>query len=338
MSHRRGFITYAIKKIISYLVTLFVGISVTFVLFRLVPGNPIRAYIAAMQQQYSYLIPEAQSIIDEYQKVFNLEGDLFSQYINFLRELFLNRNLGPSFLSFPTPAQVLIARAIPWSVGLLGIAAVIAWVLGVIIGALVGWAKDKKTSQVLFVFSIFLSQIPSYFLAIILVLIFGYILAWLPTQGAYSPITEPRLTLDFIFDVIKHGILPAFSIIVVSFCGWIISMRALVISILGEDYLTFAEAKGLQKSRIFNRYIMRNALLPQVTALGITLGFTVNGSLIIESIYVYPGIGRLFANALALLDYNTIYGCVLLSMVMVLTANLILEFTYPLIDPRVETE
>lgn len=334
-STKKAIVLLLAKRLLSYVITLFVGITVTFVLFRLVPGNPIGALITSMEQQYSYSVPEARSIINEYKKTFNLDGDLFTQYVTFLRELILHQNLGPSFLNFPKPAQELIARAIPWSVGLLTISVIISWILGNIMGAIAGWLKERKISQAFFIFSLFFSQIPSYFIAIILVLVFGYILTLLPTRGAYSPNIVPGLTLEFIFDVIRHGTLPALSLILVSFCGWIISMRSLVVSILGEDYLIFAEAKGLPKSKIFNRYVMRNALLPQVTGLAMTLGFTVNGSLIVESIFVYPGIGTLFSNAIAYLDYNTIYGCVLISMLTVLTANLILDFLYPLIDPRV---
>jgi len=334
-SMKKALVLYITKRISTYILTLFVGLTVTFVLFRLVPGNPIGALLTSMEQQYSYSVPEARKVIDEYKRAFNLEGDLFTQYVTFLKELILHQNLGPSFISFPKPAQELIARALPWSIGLLGVSVIIAWILGNVIGVLAGWLKDKKISQALFVFSLFFSQIPSYFLAIILVLTLGYMLTLFPTRGAYSPTATPGLTIDFILDVIRHAVLPSLSLILVSFCGWIISMRSLVVSILGEDYLIFAEAKGLPKKKIFSRYVMRNALLPQVTGLAMTLGFTVNGSLIVESIYVYPGIGTLFSNAITYLDYNTIYGCVLVSMLTVLTANLILDFVYPLIDPRV---
>lgn len=329
-------ILYGLRKTLATFAVFFIATSLVFFLFRLLPGNPILAYVMAMQQQYSYLSPEMLAVIEQYRKAFNLEGDIFSQYINFLKELYLYGNLGPSFLNFPKPAQQLILEAIPWTIGLLGLSVVIAWVFGLITGGLIGWFRDKKISNVLYLFSVFLSQIPSYFMAILLVLIFGYILALLPYQGAYSPALKPGFTFDFLVSVIRHGTLPALSIIITSLFGWILSARSLIISILGEDYLSFAEAKGLNKSRIFKRYVMRNALLPQITALGITLGFTVSGSIVIETIFVYPGIGRLYSLALQYRDYNVIMGCVILTTGMVLFANLILELLYPVVDPRIE--
>ncbi len=324
------------ERVISTFAVFFVTISAIFVLWRLLPGNPILAYVTAMQQQYSYYSPEMLRVIDNYKKTFNLEGDLLTQYINFIRELFLHGNLGPSFLRFPKPAQELIAEAIPWTIGLLALSTAIAWALGVTIGGLVGWLREKRVATVLYAMSVFLSQVPSYMMAVILVLFFGYIWAILPFQGAYSPALKPGLYLEFIVDVIRHGILPALSIIVVNLFGWILSTRSLVVSIMGEDYLTFAEAKGLRKFRIFKRYIMRSSLLPQITALGMQLGFTVNGSVLIESIFLYPGIGRLLTLAITYKDYNVINGCIILSSGLVLFANLLLELVYPLIDPRIE--
>jgi peptide/nickel transport system permease protein len=157
----------------------------------------------------------------------------------------------------------------------------------------------------------------------------------LPAGGAYSPELEPSLSLDFVLSVIKHGILPAVSFSIASTFAWFLSTRYLVTSILAEDYLRFARAKGLSSSRIFKRYILRNILLPQVTGLGMSLGFTLGGQIVIETIFFYPGIGYLFSSAIGALDYNVINGILIIMITVVLTINLIVDLISPILDPRV---
>jgi peptide/nickel transport system permease protein len=326
---------YLVKRIIIYLVTVFLAISFTFILFRLMPGNPIGMLIATMEQQYSWKIPGMEKIINEYKRMFNLEGDIFSQYICFLKELILNRNLGPSLINFPKPAQDLIMAALPWTILLLTLSTVVAWGLGTIIGSICGWRRGTKLDAYITSLALYMSQVPYYFVAIILALILCYILSIFPKGGAFSIASTPSLSLEFILDVIKHAFLPSMSIVLTSLFGWIISMRSLVIMVLGEDYLLFAEAKGLKRRRLFTRYVMKNCLLPQVTGLALSLGFVVSGSVIVESVFLYPGIGLLFSRALGLMDYNVITGCALLIIVSTLTANLLIDLLYPLIDPRV---
>jgi peptide/nickel transport system permease protein len=326
----------------AYFITLFLAITFSFILFRLIPGNPIKAYIGELIY-HGRLLVEAKRVdelIQEYEKMFGLEGDLFTQYINFWKEI-LRFNLGPSLISFPTPAKELIIFRLPWTIGLLGISTLISWILGVSIGALVGWKRESKLDRMLTSVCVVLSQVPYYLLAVLLILIFSYILMWLPSSGGFDPRFNPgnlapEQILDFIKSVITHGLLPSFSIILTSICGWILSTRFLMISVLGEDYLRFAEAKGLKPSRIFKRYTLKNVLLPQITGLGMSLGFITNGSVVLETVFRYPGIGSLFSTAVSYLDYNLIMGILIIMVFTVLTATLILDFIYPLIDPRVK--
>jgi len=182
-----------------------------------------------------------------------------------------------------------------------------------------------------------MSQIPYYLVALLLVMVLAYLLGVFPTRWAFSPTITPTLSLEFIVDVLYHATLPALSLILVSAFGLLISTRALTITILGEDYILFAQAKGLKKIKILNRYVLRNVLLPQVTGLAMALGFIVNGFYLIEWIFSYPGIGTLLVQAIPALDYNTIQGIILISIFTVLTANLIIDIIYPLIDPRIRT-
>jgi|YelNatPaOPRAMG01_1025707.scaffolds.fasta_scaffold10439_7 peptide/nickel transport system permease protein len=329
------FSNYVVKRFITYLLTIFVTFTATFFFFRLIPGNPIGAFILSMQQRYSTIVVQGgENVVEKYQEMFGLNGSLFTQYIRYTKNV-LRGNLGPSLTAFPTPAQNLIITSLPWTIGLLGLSLLISWAIGILIGTLVGWKRDLLASKIVTALAIFFSQVPQYFFALILVFFLAYTIMVLPSSGAYNPFLTPGFNLEFIFSVIKHGLLPSLSIILTTAMGWIISTRALVISILGEDYLIFAEAKGLKPSTVLRQYVMRNALLPQITGLAISLGFIMNGAYIVEWVFNYPGIGRLMANAIGILDYNLIQGIVILSIVAVLTANLIIDLILPLIDPRI---
>lgn len=332
---RASVLRYLLKRFLIYILTILLAFSVVFFFLRLIPGDPVSRFVTSIEQFYGVKIPATAEIIQDYKRKFGLEGDLFTQYISYLRRVFFELDFGPSFLSFPTPSQVLIMRALPWSIGLLSVSTVLAWILGLVSGTFVGWKRGTKLDSVLYTFALGVSQIPYYLLALLLVMFLSYTLGIFPTKWAYSPTLTPGLNLAFILDVIYHALLPSLSLVLVATFGWLISSRAMTITILGEDYMLFAQAKGLKKARMLNRYVLRNILLPQVTGLAMSLGFIVNGFLLIEWIFVYPGIGMLLAQAIPALDYNTIQGITLISIFTVLTANLIIDLLYPLIDPRV---
>lgn len=328
---------YIVKRVLIYAVTMLVAFSIVFFFLRLIPGDPVSRFTRQIEDRYSFRIENTKEIIDEYKRKFGLEGDLLTQYVSYLRRVFLEFDFGPSFLNFPNSAQSLIMRRLPWSIGFLAIATMIAWVIGIAAGTLVGWGRDTKIGSALFTFALCMSQIPYYLVALVLVLVFAYMFGIFPLRGAFAATMTPALSLEFIADVIYHATLPALSLVLVSSFAWLISTRALTISVLGEDYLQFAQAKGLGKIKIMNRYVLRNVLLPQVTALAMSLGFVVNGFYLIEWIFTYPGIGTLLIQAVPTLDYNTIQGIILISIFTVLTANLIIDVMYPLVDPRIKT-
>jgi peptide/nickel transport system permease protein len=277
-------------------------------------------------------------MIDVYRTSFGLDKPLLEQYFNFLSEFFLHGNLGPSLISFPVKVQDLLWSRLPWSIGLLSISTVISWVIGIIIGSFAGWRQGKKIDKILSASAMIFSQIPFYIIAVLSALFLGYFLGWFPYRGAYSPDIKPGLSIEFLLSVIQYGTLPAFSIILTSVLSQILFQRALLITILGEDYLIFAESKGLTKRRMFFSYALRNSLLPQITNLGISLGFVMNGSYIVEYIFNYPGVGKLFADSILVQDYNTIMGCVIMSIFTTLTATLIIDILLPLIDPRLKSK
>lgn len=329
-------LAYAVRRFIAYLITLWGSFTVTFFFFRLMPGNPIHAYIQSLRAKQDFTVHASQDMVAYYNKAFGLEGNLFEQYYHYMYQLIVQRDLGPSLLNFPTPSQNIIAQSIPWTIGLLGLATLISWTLGILLGALIGWKRDKKAAGWATNVCIALSHIPYYFIALMLVFFLAYKLDWFPSTAAYNPNFDPGFNLDFIVSIINHGTLPALSIVVIGVCSWMLSTRMLMIAVLGEDYLTFAEAKGLKPRHILNRYALRNCFLPQITGLGITLGSIFNGNVLVEQLFAYPGVGNLFVEAVQQLDYNTIQGIVALAIFGVLTANLILDLLLPALDPRIK--
>jgi peptide/nickel transport system permease protein len=328
-------IKYVIVRFTTYVITLAVAVTFVWWMFHLLPGDPLVLFFKSMVLKYGAQSQAYAHTINVYKEAFGLDKPLLEQYTIFLTEL-LKGNLGPSLIGFPTPVQELLRRRLPWTIGLLSISTLLAWIMGIILGALVGWKQGTKFDKIVSVLAMGMSQIPFYIFAVLGALFFGYFLNLFPTSGAYSLRVTPGFNLDFIISVIQHGTLPALSIVLTSMFGWVMSQRSLIISILGEDYLLFAEAKGLRKRRIFFTYTMRNTLLPQITALGIGLGFILSGSVIVENIFNYPGVGSLFSAAYFVLDYNSIMGFFILSIFAVLTANLIVDLLLPLIDPRIK--
>ena len=334
---KSAIVSYLIKRIALYLFTLWGAFTIAFMFFHMVPGDPISAYVRSLEQR-GRQVPDAEKLVEEYRKMMGLDGSLFEQYTRYLGNVFLRFELGPSFIGFPTPAEKHIFLALPWTVGLLGIATIISWILGFLLGGIVGWRRDSIFSRVLTNLALVISQIPAYFMALALLFIFAYTLLWLPRRGAFDASIPKGFTLEFIGSVIRYGTLPALSLVLFSMFGWLISTRSIVVSILGEDYLVWAKAKGLPDGKILRSYVLRNAMLPQVTGLAMSLGFILNGALLVEILFNYPGLGTLFRDTIGLLDYNTVQGIMLMSITAVLTATLLLDLLLPLIDPRVARE
>lgn len=326
-------VRYIGRRLIAYLLTVFIAISANFFIPRLIPGDPISALLAQMAQ-HGEIVSGGTEIIEAYKEQFGLNGSWLEQYVRYLWSL-LRGDLGPSIMAFPTTVQELLVTAIPWTMGLLLVATVISWLLGNLLGAIVGWRRESKTNSTIVLLSLGLNQIPYYFVALLLVFFFSYNLPIFPSSGGFSLIGGRPEGMALVWDIIYHATLPALSIVIASVGFWVITMRSMILTTLGEDYILLAEAKGLKRQVVLLKYALRNALLPQAAAFGIALGFVMNGSILTETIFNYPGIGALLLSAIGNLDYNLLQGILLLTILAVLTANLILEMLYPIIDPRI---
>lgn len=317
---------------ISYGVVMWLAVTINFMIPRLAPGNPIQTI---MSRFMAYGVVQGnQEIVEEYARRFGLDGDLFTQYISYLRELFSGR-LGMSITSFPTSVEELIVRALPWTMFLLSIATLVGWIVGNLLGAIVGWSRSSKIAAIIGPIAWILSQIPYYIMALVLIFVFAYSLEIFPLGGALSRGMTPNLSWEFVYDALWHAALPMLSILIGSI-GWsVVSMRALISNVLGEDYIMMAKAKGLKSSYIMTRYALKNALLPQVTALALSLGNILSGAILAEIVFAYPGLGWLLWTSVTGLDYPMIQGILLLIIFSVCTAALLIDLLYPLIDPRI---
>jgi peptide/nickel transport system permease protein len=247
----------------------------------------------------------------------------------------LRLDLGVSLTFYPQTAFEMIARSAPWTLGLLIVSTMIAFVLGTLLGALMAWPRTSRIAFALSPLFMTMSAIPYYLLGMLLIYVVAMGWRLLPVGGAYKAGATPTLSWESVLDIGRHAILPAASIVLSSIGSWGLGMRAMMTTTLGEDYLHMAEAKGLKAQTIFMDYGLRNALLPQVTALAIRLGMVMSGAVLVEVIFGYPGVGNLLFKAIAGNDYFVIQGITLFVILSIGVVLLVLDLVYPLIDPRI---
>lgn len=327
------FVGFLLSRILTYILVVWIGITTIFFVPRIMPGDPVEAMLGRVMSQGAFMEPEQVEALRHSLAVsFGLEGTLWEQYTGFLSRVFLTGDFGPSLAMFPTPVNELIRKAIPWSLFLLLSSTLIAWVIGNLIGLIAGYHQNRRYSKILEAIAVTVYPIPYYILALILIILFVYVKPLFPLsfsiQGKFpSP--------QFIISAMYNSILPALSIVIVAFGWWVLSMKALSSSIAEEDFVYFAKLKGVGEGKIMLRYVLRNAILPQITMLALVLGNVFNGALITEILFGYPGLGTLIYTAVLQADYNLLMGTISLSIVAVATATLVVDLVYPFFDPRI---
>jgi peptide/nickel transport system permease protein len=325
---------YVLQRFVSYLLVLFIGITITFFLPRLMPGDPINNYISQVQSRAGQTMsPEAvQQLRDSLAELYGLKGDLFSQYLSFLNRVFLHFDFGPSFTSYPEPVSNILFAALPWTAGLLITTTILSWLLGNLIGLVAGYFNKHPAATALEIFGIVLYPIPYYILALTVIVVLAFFFPIFPLAPTFTP---GALTLQKVGVILYNSFLPALTLVLAGF-GWnILSMKSLAVATKEEGYVTFARLKGTPDWTRMTRYVFRNALLPQVTALVLSLGTIFNGALLTEMLFNYPGVGLLMRTAAGAGDYNLLYGAITLAIISVATAALVLDLCYPLFDPRI---
>lgn len=326
------FARYLGRKALWYLGALLVALFLNFFLPRLIPGNPVDSIISQMTRGGSASGEQLQAIHENYMREFGLDKPVWQQFLTYLANL-ARGDLGTSFAQYPASVNTLIGSALPWSVAIQLPAILIGWIVGNAIGAIAAF-KGGWFDRGAFVGSLFLSSMPYYCLAILLLFGVGVQLGVLPVGGAYSFGMSPEWSLSFFGDAITYFWLPFWSLVLIFVGGQAVGMRSMAIYELGSDYVNYGRGLGLSDSKIV-RYIFRNAMLPQITGLALSIGGLVGGALITELVFSYPGIGTLLFNAISQNDYPVIQAVTLIITAAVLAANFLVELAYGVIDPRI---
>lgn len=323
-----------LKRLLFLILVIWAASTIVFFVPRLSTRNAIRERFGEMARTGGFSPGDMEKLIASMQKQFGLDQPLFDQYLQYLSNI-IHFDFGYSLYKYPSTVTELIAQALPWTIGLLLVTTILSFVMGTLLGAVSAWPKAPSWLRSFATPFILLTGVPPVIMGILLVFFIGFRLKWLPLGGAYSVGVVPNWSWTFFFDMMVHQILPALALILGSVGGWVLSMRGMGITIQGEDYVNFAEHKGLTGGRIFRDYYLRNALLPQVTGLALALGTVVTSAIIVEGLFGIPGIGSLLNLAIRSNDFPTIYGVVLFITIAVATLMTLLEFVYPLLDPRI---
>lgn len=323
---------YLLRKSLWYIGALFVALLFNFILPRLIPGNPVDAIIATMSRGGGVQGEQMKIIHEHFMQEFGLNQPLWQQFFVYLANL-AHGDLGTSFALYPAKVNGLIAQALPWSIALQLPAILVGWLLGNALGALAAF-KGGWTDRGAFVGSLFLSSMPYYCLAILLLYLCAVAWPILPASGGYSMGTSPELTWSFFTDALQHYWLPFVSLAAVFVGGQAVGMRSMAIYELGSDYVNYSRGLGLSDNTIV-RYIFRNAMLPQLTGLALSIGGLVGGAVITEIVFSYPGIGYLLFTAISSNDYPVIQAITLIISIAVLAANFLVEVAYGIVDPRI---
>lgn len=323
---------HLLRRMIFYLAALLVSASLNFFIPRLAPGNPAQSLMARFERQGSVSPAALQAL----QTAFGIDtkDPLWKQYLGYLNNL-VHGNLGISYTYYPTPVSTVIAQDIQWTLILGGVAVVISFTLGCLIGIIAAWRRNTLFDSIFSPLMTFISAIPYFWLALIILYVFGFKLGWFPFSDGYDTTLNPGWNLAFILSAAYHAILPALTIVISSIAGWMLVMRNSMITTLSEDYVLMAQAKGLPERRVMLSYAARNAILPNITGFALAIGFIVGGQLLTEIVFSYPGIGFSLLQAVQGEDYPLLQGIFLMIAAAVLLANFLADFLYIILDPRV---
>lgn len=327
-------IEYVLRRLGVFLLTIWLAATLNFFLPRLGGGDPVRQQMMQQAATGGAVQTGIVEMIKIYDEKFGLNKPLWKQYLTYLNDT-AHLNFNYSISQYPRPVLSIIRESLPWTLGLLTFSIIVSWVIGGLLGAFLGWPRSPKFLKFLMPPLLSLSAVPYFLLGLVLVYVVGFRLRWFPMLYGYKPGTFPGWNWVSAKDVVNHAVLPALSIILVSIGGWALSMRSMMVTTTGEDYVTYADAKGLKDRTIFLHYSIRNALLPQTTALGLALGQAIAGTIIVEVVFSYPGIGKVLYSAIRGSDYFLVQGIVFMLILAIGLATLILDLIYPLLDPRI---
>lgn len=321
--------SFLVRRLGFYLLAAWASLTLNFVLPRMMPGDPAATMFARFRGQAR---PEQ---IDAMRKALGLStAPLHEQYLTYLSHA-LRGDFGLSISSFPAPVIQVIGVSLQWTLLLGLVATALGFLFGSVLGVFGAWRRGGWADSVLPPLLLFVGSFPYFWLASLALFFLGFRWGLFPLRHAYADHLMPNWSWEFVASVATHLVLPAGTIVLVSIGGWMLGMRNTMIAVLAEDYITMAEAKGLPQGRIMFAYAARNALLPNITAFGMALGFVISGALVTETVFAYPGLGYQLLTAVRNLDYPLMQGIFLMITFAVLGANLIVDVLYVRLDPRV---
>jgi peptide/nickel transport system permease protein len=318
---------FVLRRLVFYAVAIWAAVTLNFLIPRVMPGNAVDAILGKFQN----LTP---AVVKSLEVQFGIghKGTIISQYFQYWNNV-LHFNLGISTSEYPTHVSTIIGQTLPWTLALVGVATVLSFTIGTLLGVFAAWRRGGSLDRALPALTL-LQATPYFFLALLAVYLFAIKLNWLPYGQGYSIGLSPGFNWAFIHSAVEHSILPALTIIAVSTGGWMLQMRNVMLTTISEDYILVAQAKGLSTRRVMFTYGARNAILPNIAGFALSLGFVVAGALVMEYVFSYPGIGLTLYNAVTSNDYPLTQGIFLVISLAVLTASLLADIVYVFADPR----
>jgi peptide/nickel transport system permease protein len=321
--------SYIARRLEFFVITVWAALTINFILPRIMPGNPGQAMLVRFHGRVS---PQTIKALEVAFGV-NTNENIFKQYFDYLGNT-LHGDFGTSLTFFPAPVGDIIKQGLPWTLGLVGMATIVAFALGTLIGMLSAWRRGGFLDALLPPMFIVISAFPYFWLGLLVLLLFAITLGWFPLGFAYDLTSSINLSWSFAGEVAWHGFLPALTIVITSIGGWILTMRNTMITTLAEDYVKMARAKGLSPVRIMFMYAGRNAILPNLTGFAMSLGFVISGAILVEIVFNYPGLGFTLLQAVHSEDFALMQTLFLLITVAVLVAVLAADLLTAWLDPR----
>ena len=328
--------SHILKRLGMMLVVVWLAATINFILPHLTERNPVEERLAQALSDSGGSTAGLDELVRQYRQKFGVDQPLWKQYLAMLYDS-ARLDLGVSISYYPDRVAQHVLQALPWSIGLLGTATLISFALGTTLGALTVWLRAGHWLNRVVPLLMILSAIPFYLVGLILIYVFALILQWFPSGGGVGVGFQPGLNWATIAEIMYHAFLPAMSIVLAATGIWALSMRGMMVTVQGDDYMNFGRARGLKDWRLFWRYAVRNAVTPQITTLVLSLSNIVTGAVLVERVFSYPGVGTLLYNSVLLVDYFMIFGCVLVLIITLGISLMLLDLLYPLLDPRIRT-
>ncbi|WP_240233461.1 ABC transporter permease [Devosia lacusdianchii] len=321
---------FLLRRLVFYLAAFVAAATINFFLPRLMPGDPIQIMFSGAGSNLTMENLNALKLTFGF-----VDAPMGQQYLTYMQSVFTG-DLGRSVKYFPLPVTELLARALIWTIGLVGSATIVSFTLGTLVGVMAAWRRGTVFDAVVSLLAIFSSSVPAVVISLTMLFVFGYSLGWFPNGYAADPMLDPAFSWGYISSVLHHGALPMFTMVIVLTGGFAVTMRNNMINLLGEDYIVMGRAKGLSENRVMLWYAARNALLPTVSSLAISIGTILGGSLVTEVVFNYPGLGNTLYQAILARDYPVIQGQLLIMTAAMLVSNFVVDLSYVLLDPRLK--